>query len=147
MKNKLIHEAHGQRTFALILDRGDEVREVITQFAREHGIAAAQITAIGAFENAEIRFYDWDAKGYHPIPIQEQVEVVALNGDIAADNSGEPSLHLHAVLGRRDGTAVGGDLKQGRVRPTLEVIITESPTYLRRIKDDETGLSLIKLDA
>jgi hypothetical protein len=31
-----------------------------------------------------------------------------------------------------------------RVRPTLEVIVTESPAHLRKIKDDETGLALIR---
>jgi hypothetical protein len=31
------------------------------------------------------------------------------------------------------------------VRPTLEVIITESPTHLQRRSDAETGLALIRL--
>ena len=146
MKSKLIHEANGQRTFAVVLDKGDEVRDCLGRFAERERLSAAQLTAIGAFERATIRFFDWEKKDYQPIPVEEQVEVVSLNGDIALDRDGKPKLHLHAVLGRRDGTAMGGDLKDGRVRPTLEVIVTESPAHLRRAEDPETGLALIRID-
>ena len=36
-------------------------------------------------------------------------------------DDGKPSLHLHAVLGLRDGTTRGGHFLKGIVRPTLEV--------------------------
>ena len=52
-------------------------------------------------------------------------------------------MHVHAVLGRRDGTALAGHLQDGRVRPTLEIIVTESPAHLRKTKDPESGLALI----
>lgn len=145
MKSRLIHEAHGQRTFVLVLDTGDALRECLGRFAAEQGLSAAQVTAIGAFRRATIRFFDWESKSYQPIPVEEQVEVVSLNGDIALDQQGKPKLHLHAVLGRRDGSAMGGDLEDGIVRPTLEVIVTESPAHLHRAEDAETGLPLIRL--
>jgi predicted DNA-binding protein with PD1-like motif len=34
---------------------------------------------------------------------------------------------------------------QAHIRPILEVVLTESPTYLQRRKDPESGLSLIQL--
>ena len=34
---------------------------------------------------------------------------------------------------------MAGHLGEGHVRPTLEVIVTESPVHLRKIKDVETG--------
>jgi predicted DNA-binding protein with PD1-like motif len=49
------------------------------------------------------------------------------------------------VLGKADGTAHGGHLLRAHVRPTLEVIVTESPAHLRRRSDPETGLALIQL--
>ena len=45
-------------------------------------------------------------------------------GDIAIGPDGKPSVHVHAVLGRRDGTAMAGHLQEARVRPTLEIIVT-----------------------
>lgn len=146
MKSRMIHEADGQRTFVAILERGDEVRSCIDRLARAEKLTAAQVTAIGAFERATIRYYDWDRRDYVPMAVEEQVEVVSLNGDIAVDGQGAPALHLHAVLGRRDGATLGGDLQDGTVRPTLEVLITESPAHLRRVHDDATGLALIRLE-
>jgi len=146
MQSRKVHEAHGQRTFVVVLDAGEEVRETLHRFAERESLSAAQLSAIGAFERATIRFFDWESKQYQPIPLEEQVEVVSLLGDIALAEQGGPKLHLHAVLGRRDGTAMGGDLESGRVRPTLEVVITESPAHLRRVHDPRSGLALIRLD-
>ena len=64
-------------------------------------------------------------------------------GDIAI-NDGEPALHVHVVIGRADGSAMGGHLLAAHVRPTLEVVITESPAHLCRRHDPESGLPLIK---
>jgi predicted DNA-binding protein with PD1-like motif len=47
------------------------------------------------------------------------------------------------VVGRRDGSTVGGHLLEGHVWPTLEVVLTESPAHLRKKHDPETGLALI----
>ena len=145
MKSKLIHQAHGQRTFVVVLGAGDEIRDRLGRFAGRERLSAARLSAIGAFERATLRFFDWEAKEYRPIPVEEQVEVASLNGDIALDEAGEPKLHLHAVLGRRGGAAVGGDLQEGHVRPTLEVVVTEAPAHLRRVHDPETGLALIRI--
>jgi predicted DNA-binding protein with PD1-like motif len=71
--------------------------------------------------------------------------VASLVGDIAVGPDGKPSIHVHAVLGRRDGSAMAGHLQEAHVRPTLEIIVTESPTHLCKAKDKESGLALIKL--
>ena len=64
--------------------------------------------------------------------------------DIALDR-GEPKVHAHIVVGKSDGTAHGGHLLEARVRPTLEVILTESPRHLHKRFDPESGLALIDL--
>jgi predicted DNA-binding protein with PD1-like motif len=146
VQSRQIHSSGGQRTFALVLDTGDEAMEAVRRFAEAERIAAAQITGIGAFESAVLRSFDWQAKDYRDIPVDEQVEVASLIGDIGESDRGEPEVHIHLVLGRRDGSALAGPFKSGRVRPTLELVVTESPAHLRRRKDQETGLNLIALD-
>jgi uncharacterized protein len=142
VQTKLLHDDDGQRTFAVILRTGDEAMSCLQDFAIGERISAAQLTAIGAFRKAQLAYFDWDQKRYLPIPIREQVEVASLVGDIAVTD-GKPSLHIHAVLGRRDGTALAGHLQEGHVRPTLEVIVSESPAHLRKVVDSESGLALI----
>jgi predicted DNA-binding protein with PD1-like motif len=83
-------------------------------------------------------------RDYDKIPVRGQVEVLSLVGDITLTDKGEPKIHVHAVLGRSDGSTRGGHLIEGRVRPTLEVVLIESPRHLRRKHDPETGLALIQ---
>jgi hypothetical protein len=145
MRTKLLHQSEGQRTFAVVLAPGDEVTESLLSFAREHGIGAAAVSAIGALRRATVAFYEPEAGEYAPIPIDEQVEVLSLTGDIALGDDDEPRLHVHAALAKRDGTAWGGHLLEAEVRPTLEAIVTESPPPLRRRVDPASGLALIEL--
>jgi hypothetical protein len=143
MESKLIYDGP-QRTFVLVFENDDEVLENLLAFAREHRLSAAEFTGIGAFSDAVLGYFDWQKKDYERIPVDEQVEVLNLTGNIALAD-GEPKLHAHIVLGKADGTAHGGHLLEGHVRPTLEVIVTESPAHLQRRSDPETGLALIRL--
>jgi predicted DNA-binding protein with PD1-like motif len=52
-------------------------------------------------------------------------------------------VHLHAVLGRRDGSTIGGHLLRGEVWPTLEVIVAEVGPELTKRIDPQTGLALL----
>jgi predicted DNA-binding protein with PD1-like motif len=144
MKSKLIHEHQGEKTFALIFDTGDEAMAGLVEFARANALGASRFTAIGAFRNVTLGYFDWEAKEYRKLPVFEQVEVLSLMGDVALKD-GEPKVHAHVVVGRSDGSTRGGHLIEGRVRPTLEVILTESPAHLRKEIDEESGLALIRI--
>lgn len=143
MRSKLLHEANGERTFAVILETGDEIVSSLDTFADENGLEAATFKAIGALSEATLAYFDWDRKEYLPIPVSEQVEVASLTGDIATGPDGKPAIHVHAVLGKRDGSAIAGHLKSGTVRPTLEIVITETPGHLRKRFDPSIGIALI----
>lgn len=147
MQSKLLAENDGQRTFALVLETGDRVMACLSDFAEREQLSASQLSAIGAFSDAEMRYFDWEAKTYLRIPVNEQVEVATLNGDVALAPDGKRAIHIHAVLGRRDGSAIAGHLAEAHVRPTLEIVLTESPAHLRKKHDPETGLTLIDPEA
>jgi predicted DNA-binding protein with PD1-like motif len=135
----------GGRTFALVYQTGDEVVSALTAFAREQQTRSAHFTAIGAFRDAILAYFDWDTKQYKKIPVREQVEVLTLAGDIAWKDDTEPVVHAHVVLGRSDGSTRGGHLMEAHVRPTLELVLTESPRHLERRYDPESGLALIRV--
>jgi predicted DNA-binding protein with PD1-like motif len=146
MKAKLLTEINGLRSFALVFDKGDEVKEKLLEFAKTNRFTDAQVSAIGAFSEVKVGFFDRQQKTYKPISIQEQVEVLAFTGNIV-EKEGTPMLHAHVVVGKSDGTAHGGHFLGGRVWPTLEMVLTELPAHLRRTRDEETGLALINLAA
>jgi predicted DNA-binding protein with PD1-like motif len=143
MQSKLIHDAP-QRTFVVVLDTGEEVLECLLEFAQEHRLSAAEFSGLGALSDCVLGYFDWQKKDYQRIPLAEQVEVLNLTGNVAL-SEGAPKLHPHIVVGKADGSAHGGHLLEGHVRPTLEVVVTESPAHLQRRSDPETGLPLLSL--
>jgi len=147
MQSKLVAESAGQRTFVMILDPGEEASSIISAFAGKQQIGAASLTALGAFSQATVGWFDLADKTYRKIPITEQSEVLSAIGDIAIDDGGKPTLHVHVVLGLSDGSTRGGHLLEGFVRPTLEVTLVETAAHLRRRKRPELGIALIDLAA
>ena len=142
MKSALLDERDGRRTYAVVLSHGDEAVKALAAFAAEHHLGGSHFTAIGAFSRAVVAYFDWTTKTYQHIPIDEQVEVLSLVGDIALED-GEPKVHAHLVVGKSDGSAHGGHLVEGHVRPTLEIVLTELPRHLHKRFDPESGLALI----
>jgi predicted DNA-binding protein with PD1-like motif len=144
MKARIIEDADVV-TYVVVCDPGDEAVSALTQFARSEQLEAAQITAVGAFEHATVGWFDRAARDYRPIRVDEQCELLSLIGDVAAGQDG-PIVHVHAVLGLSDGTTRGGHLLEGRVFPTLEAVVTETPARLRKVMRPDIGIALIDLD-
>lgn len=141
MNARLLHE-QGEKTFAVIFDKGDEVVQGLQDFAQRQHLTAAHFTAVGALSDVTLGYFERERKDYKKIPLREQVEVLSLVGNIALAK-GQPKIHAHVVVGRSDGTAHGGHLLEAHVWPTLEVMLIESPSHLRRRIDEETGLALL----
>lgn len=145
MKHKLLVEDAGERSFILVLEEGEEAFAVIRDFCEQNSIDAASITAIGAFRTAKIAFFEYQTRQYLQIPVEVQSEVLSMLGDIAVDDDGKASPHLHVVLGLSDGSTRGGHFMEGHVRPTLEVMLRETPARLRRRNRADLGIALIDL--
>ncbi len=134
----------GEGRRVLVFDPGESVVSELTDFAARHRITAASFQAIGAFRRVTLGYFDLEKKDYRRIPIDEQVEVVSLTGNVALHGT-DTKIHAHVVVARSDGTAHGGHLLEATVRPTLEVVLQEMPAEMTRRSDPETGLALIDL--
>lgn len=143
MKYKLLNDDK-QKTYAIVLESGEEAKEQLLAFARKEKVEASQFTAIGAFSETTVGFFDFSIKDYKKTDFKQQMEVLSLAGDITMFN-GEYKVHGHIVLAKEDGTAHGGHLIKGIVHPTLEIILNESPVYLQREMDEKIGIPLIKI--
>jgi len=145
MKSKRVGADEGAQVHVVILDGGEEAFSALSRFVNEEKISAASLTVIGAFERATVGWFDIASKSYRKIEVNEQCEVLSAIGDVAIGDDGKSSLHVHIVLGLADGSTRGGHLMAGTVRPTLEVILTEAPSTLRRKKRADLGIALIDL--
>jgi len=141
---KILAEAEGRRTVVARLAIGDEVVATLTALARELGLRASTVSAIGGFQRLTLGYFDYANKTFHENELDEQVEVLTMTGNLAEGADGQPSLHMHVVVGRIDASTRGGHLVAGIVRPTMEVIFQESPAHLERVHDEKSGLTLLR---
>jgi len=144
VKHKLLHGEERARRFAAVFELGDDVLAQLQQFCEQERVISATICGIGGFRSATVGYYDMETKRYEPIEVNEQVEVLSFLGNVTNYN-GTPRLHVHCIVGHRDGHATGGHLLHAAVRPTLELFIDEIPTPLRRTDRPEIGIPLIDL--
>jgi predicted DNA-binding protein with PD1-like motif len=145
LKSRLIAEnPGGEKTYAVIFAKGDEVLSGLTEFARRESLTAGFFTAIGALQQARFGWFDRTRKAYRHIPINEQVELISLIGNVGLVN-GAPQIHAHGAVGFSDGQMRGGHLLQAIAWPTLELFFTAFPATLIKKHDAETDLSLFDL--
>jgi predicted DNA-binding protein with PD1-like motif len=111
----------------VIFDPGEEAIEGLAAFARDGDVEVAEFTAIGGFEGAALGFYNRETGSFDEIPYHEdQVEVLSMTGEITKEEGEEgPHVHAHVVLGRRDGSTLGGHLLKGLISPILIVTVNE----------------------
>ena len=114
-----------ERTIGLVFERGEEPIAELERYAHEQALDTSRFAATGALEEVRLGFFDRKRRTYREIAISEQVQVVALVGDIEADGD-HPRVHAHVVFERRDGSICGGHLLHARACPQLELVLMES---------------------
>jgi uncharacterized protein len=142
MEIKQVKDTPEEKVYAVIFHKGDEALSGLTDFSIQYKIEDAHFTAIGAVSSATLAWLDLSKKTYRRISVSEQAEVLSMIGDIAVFE-GKPVVHTHAVLGRSDGSTVGGHVFELNVNPTLEVFVTVNSTPLRKKPDAASGMKLI----
>ena len=146
MQFRLLQERN-PRMFLLVFAPGDEVIATLTSFALENRIRGGSFQAIGALERITFAYWNRSTRKYENIEVSEQVEVVALSGNIAMGEEGEARIHAHVALGYRDGSVRGGHLVKGSVFPTLELFLNDYEIALKRRRDPQTELPLLAISS
>lgn len=131
-----------QRRFFLRLEHGEEAKKMLCKFADEHEVGAGVIRGLGAAQRCELDFYHLSDKRYESFRVEEATEVIGLVGNLTRGEDGEPIVHLHATLSRRDGSTLGGHVEYLVVGATLEIDLEVLPGTLRRKLDPMIGLAL-----
>lgn len=141
MRFKIVEQQ--PKTYVVVFSTGEELASGLKQLASDQKLGGSSFKAIGAFSSVKLGWFDWETKRYRSsVTLDEQVELVSLIGDIALAE-GRPKVHAHVLVAKSDGTAHGGHLMEAHVRPTCEVVLTESPEKLHKKLDPESGLALI----
>src|SRR5271157_116577 len=128
---QLLNPGEPTKRYAVIFYQGDEAFSGLLEFAEKYQVTSAHFTAIGALNGATLGWFDPQRAMYKKIPIEGQLEVVGMSGDIAL-YQGKPVVHTHMVVGTSDGITRGGHVLGGYVSPTLEVMVTVDPITMQK---------------
>lgn len=126
------------------LASGEEVVASLIALLRTQDIGYAAITGLGALSRVRLAYWDSASQEYEEHVLEEQVELVSLVGN-AARRDGEPALHLHASIGRRDLSLIGGHLMEAIAHPNLELWLHAEEGSVVRQVDPACGLPLMQL--
>jgi uncharacterized protein len=124
------------------LPHGGDLLTQIAAVADAHGMAAAELRAIGALQQAHLAFYNQQEKVYQAFTLDEPLELLALVGNVSRRDGGT-AVHAHATLARPDGSCLGGHVQPGCTIFACELVLQELlGEPLERHHDAQTGLPL-----
>ena len=131
--------------YFLQLNKGDEVMESLTAFAKEQGITTGFFTGIGAFRDMTVAYRDTETQTYPSQEFLGTYEVLSCKGNFALKD-GEPFVHCHIVFADTNFRAHGGHLLKATVAVIGEFQINEADTEIHRELDEATGLHIWDLE-
>ncbi len=103
------------------------------------GVANPGAVVCGVGMLREVALGYWEAGQYLEERISEPVELLSLQGNVGEGPQGVV-VHLHVVVGRKGGVALGGHLLSARVYNTAEVVVLGLPGVKLWRKPEPTGL-------
>lgn len=131
-------------TYIIRLDAGEKILESLRSLCEQDRIGAGVFQGLGAVGEAELGWFDRDAKDYRTIRIEEPCEIVSLHGNVSLLD-GRPFLHCHIALADRTFGVRGGHLREGVVSAACEIVLTRFFEEIGRTKDERSGLYLLDL--
>ena len=121
-----------------LADIKDERRMVI--LSAVGSIKDVVVRNLGPAADLPIAADDWEALE-EPGPF----ELLVLSGNLFP-MGGDPILHLHATLGRPDGTVIGGHLDSGTVFSSVELFfVSVDRSWAVKSPNEETGLAELEI--
>jgi len=127
------------------LSDGEDLLEVLKQALKDEGVEAGLVLGgVGMLKQPGIAFYKGGGE-YDPIPLKDEVEICALNGNVAVAD-GDIFIHLHATLGTSSGAAFAGHMTGGKVHMTAEIALKVVHKRMIRVFDDRTGLRTLRFE-
>lgn len=128
-------EAGTERDVVVRLMDGEDLVGELLRLPVDAGIVAC---GIGMLREIELGY--WNGEVYEKHSVDEPVELVSLQGTIARLGD-ERIVHVHACVGRRDGSALAGHLFSGTVHNTAEIALSLPRGIALERKPEKNGLS------
>ena len=126
----------------IILEKGEEIMQTLTNYITENDIRGGMIKGIGALKDITIGYFDVDKKDYNRREIPESCELLNFLGNISMVDR-KHFIHAHVILTKGDFSVEGGHLFSGTVSVTGEIYLYPLEHEINRAFNDDVMLNLI----
>lgn len=126
--------------FLLVLYKDEPLIDSIQQCMHDARLKSAVISSgIGTLNNVTLSYYDKDdKKKFLDRYFKGPFELVTLTGNVTWNHKHpNPQVHIHATLGRRNYSVIGGHLKDAMVTVNAEMLIRPFSTRFVRYPDPD----------
>ena len=130
------------KPFILVVKRGDDLIESITNCANAANITSASLSGLGALEEPTLGYFNLSTKKYQFKTFPGIYELTSLNGNVGFAN-GQRFAHIHVTIGDDNYHIIGGHLNEAKVGATAEITFIPLPAAFTRKADKNTGMKLI----
>ena len=123
----------------------ENIYHELEQVCQKHKVGTAVIlSGVGQLKQSELGYFK--GKGdYCPEKFEKPHELLSLTGNISKQD-GKYNFHLHAVLGNKEKSVVGGHLIRGIVEVTNEIVLLKTSLKFKRKLEESTGLQGMYLE-
>ncbi len=129
--------------YIVILQKGEELKETLTDFVKKTRLDSAWLQAIGAALEVELAYYHLESQEYQWKTFAGPLEITNLTGNISSKD-GEPLFHIHGTLTNESYGAIGGHIRTLKVAATCEIFVQKFSLKLTRKHDPDVGLELLQ---
>lgn len=129
--------------YLIRLDKGERLKPALDQFMAETSIDGAWVHIIGAATEVTLGFYELEAKEYHWQTFSGLREITGIQGNLAADESGNMMFHLHGTLSDESFQVIGGHVKDLTAGGTVEIFVHRAYKPIHRKTDEDVGLQVL----
>ena len=134
--------------YAVRLEDGDDIMASLRRFVEAQDLQAGLVEGIGSLKRVRLGYYDFEkTRKYTWKVFEEDMEILALTGNVSVKDDGTYLPHVHVSLGRKDFTVLGGHLDDGSIANMVEIFIRQLPGRLTKRHDATVGLNVLELDS
>ena len=138
---EVIHQEDNFYTFSF--KKGEEIISTLKEYCETNNITAAHISGLGAVGSLDIAYYNLHTKEFERHILNEDLEILSLNGNVGIDEKKNIIIHVHGTFGRQDLSVLGGHIFSMRVSGAGELHVRTFAGAIERAYDEETGLTLM----
>lgn len=135
--------ANTTKPFILVLDKGDDLLESITQCVKDAKLKSAAFGGIGQVHEPVLAYFTSNPNDKPTLKkFSGYYELASIKGDVTL-NGDQYYSHAHVVLADKNFNGIAGHLAKSKVGLTAEITVIPLPEVVERTVDQKTGFGPI----